>query len=110
MTEISPQTIAEAAAHLQTLRGTMNKVLFGQEKLIDAVLIGLLATDGGLFYGGGVKLLVVQIVIALCAIIVSGVVTTILGFALKATMGWRISQRISAKRPGTRARIAPDQP
>jgi len=43
MTEISPQTIAEAAAHLQTLRGTMNKVLFGQEKLIDAVIIGLLA-------------------------------------------------------------------
>ena len=59
--------------------------------LTGTVLIGLLATDGGLFYGGGVKLLVVQIVIALCAIIVSGVVTTILGFALKATMGWRIS-------------------
>lgn len=59
--------------------------------LTGTVLIGLLATDGGLFYGGGVKLLVIQVLIALCAVIVSGVVTTVLGLALKATMGWRIS-------------------
>ena len=59
--------------------------------LTGTVLIGLLATDGGLFYGGGVKLLVIQVLIALCAVIVSGVVTAVIGFALKATMGWRIS-------------------
>jgi len=43
MTEISPQAISEASTLLQGLRGAMNKVLFGQEKLIDAVIIGLLS-------------------------------------------------------------------
>jgi len=52
---------------------------------------GLLATSGGLFYGDGAKQLVVQIVIALASIIVSGIVTTIIGLALRATMGWRIT-------------------
>lgn len=52
---------------------------------------GLLATSGGLFYGDGPKQLVIQIVIALASIIISGVVTAIIGLALKATMGWRIS-------------------
>ncbi len=52
---------------------------------------GLLATSGGLFYGDGPKQLVVQIVIALASIIVSGIVTAIIGLALKRTMGWRIS-------------------
>ena len=55
------------------------------------VAIGLLATDGGLFYGGGAKLLAVQTVIALVAVLVSGLVTTIIGFALKYTLGWRIT-------------------
>ncbi len=59
--------------------------------LTGTILIGLLATDGGLFYGGGVKLLVVQVLIAVCALLVSGVITTIIGLALKYTMGWRIS-------------------
>ena len=31
------------------------------------------------------------VVIAACAVLVSGVVTTVIGFALKYTMGWRIS-------------------
>jgi MoxR-like ATPase len=43
MTETSLQTIGDAAALLQGLRGEMNKVLFGQEKLIDAVIVGLLS-------------------------------------------------------------------
>ncbi|WP_370894914.1 ammonium transporter [Janibacter sp. GXQ6167] len=55
------------------------------------IAIGLLATDGGLFYGGGVRLLVVQTVIALVAVLVSGVVTAVIGFALKYTLGWRIT-------------------
>ncbi|MGO1637547.1 MAG: ammonium transporter [Ancrocorticia populi] len=60
--------------------------------LIGTVLVGLFATDTGLFYGGGIKQLVVQIAIALVAIIYSGVVTAIIGFAIKATMGWRVSE------------------
>ena len=54
--------------------------------------IGFLATDGGLFYGGGASLLLVQILIALVAIAISAVVTTVIGLALKYTMGWRISE------------------
>ncbi len=53
--------------------------------------IGLLATEGGLLYGGGIQLTVVQIVIALVAIAVSAVVTAIIALVLKATLGWRIT-------------------
>ena len=54
--------------------------------------IGFLATDGGLFYGGGASLLLVQVLIALVAVAISAVVTTVIGLALKYTMGWRISE------------------
>ncbi len=53
---------------------------------------GLLATSTGLFYGKGGKQLVIQVVIALSSVIISGVVTLVLGLALKKTMGWRISR------------------
>ena len=58
--------------------------------LTGTVLIGFLATDGGLFHGGGLTLLITQILVALIALVFSGVITAILGYALKATMGWRI--------------------
>ena len=52
---------------------------------------GLLSTTSGLFYGEGVKQTVIQIVVALASLIVSGVVTAVIAYALKATMGWRVS-------------------
>ncbi len=52
---------------------------------------GLLSTSTGLFYGGGIKQTVVQILIALASLLISGVVTLVIGLALKATMGWRVS-------------------
>ncbi|OLT46844.1 ammonium transporter [Cellulosimicrobium sp. CUA-896] len=54
--------------------------------------IGFLATETGLFYGGGVNQLLVQVIIALVAVAFSLVVTTVIAFALKATMGWRVSE------------------
>ncbi|SNU00558.1 ammonium transporter [Ruaniaceae bacterium KH17] len=60
--------------------------------LTGTVLIGFLATDGGLFYGGGISLLIVQILIALVAVVFSGVITYLIAIALKATMGWRIDE------------------
>ena len=60
--------------------------------LVGTVLIGFLATEGGLLYGGGISLLIVQILIALVAVIFSGVVTFVIASALKATMGWRIGE------------------
>jgi ammonium transporter, Amt family len=45
----------------------------------------------GLFYGGDYKQLVVQIVIALSALIFTGVMTVIIAFVVK-PLGWRISK------------------
>jgi Amt family ammonium transporter len=59
--------------------------------LVGTVAIGFLATDGGLFYGGGASLLLVQIIIAVVAITLSAVVTLVIGLVLKATMGWRVA-------------------
>lgn len=77
--------------------------------LVGTVLLGFFATGGedavasygtwypegaldGLFYGGGFTQLITQIVAALIAVVYSLVVTGIIAFALKATMGWRISE------------------
>jgi Amt family ammonium transporter len=60
--------------------------------LVGTVLIGLLATDTGLFFGGGANQLVVQIIIAVIAVVFSAVVTLVIALALKATMGWRIPE------------------
>ncbi|MEZ5150677.1 ammonium transporter [Rhodococcus zopfii] len=54
------------------------------------IAIGFLATDTGLFYGGDYKQLVVQIVIALVALVFTAIVTTVIAFALK-PLGWRVS-------------------
>ncbi len=51
------------------------------------------APDGaldGLFYGGGATQLATQTIVALIAVVMSGVLTLIIGLALKYTMGWRI--------------------
>jgi Amt family ammonium transporter len=56
------------------------------------VAIGFLAADTGLFFGGGAQQLVVQILIALVAIVFSAVTTLVIGLILKVTMGWRVSE------------------
>ncbi|MDP3890991.1 ammonium transporter [Nocardioides sp.] len=60
--------------------------------LVGTIALGFLATSGGLFYGDGIKLLIVQIAIALFAMLWSGVLTLIVGLALKYTLGWRIAE------------------
>jgi Amt family ammonium transporter len=66
--------------------------------IVGTVLIGLFSTsDGaggvdGLVYGGGFGSLGDQVLGALVAIVWSGVVTAVLGFAIKLTMGWRIAE------------------
>ena len=51
---------------------------------------GVLSTSTGLFYGKGLDQTIIQIVIALASLVITGVVTTVIALALKATMGWRI--------------------
>jgi Amt family ammonium transporter len=66
--------------------------------IVGTVLIGFLSTASapgaidGLFYGGGVKPLIIQVLTALSAIIWSGAVTLLIALAIKYTMGWRISE------------------
>jgi Amt family ammonium transporter len=60
--------------------------------IVGTLGVGFLATNGGLLYGDGAKQLVVQASIALFAIVWSGGWTAVIGLALKAVMGWRISE------------------
>lgn len=55
--------------------------------------LAFVATDEGVFTGGGVdglKLLFVQFMIAAVAVLFAGIITILIALALKATMGWRI--------------------
>ncbi|NEG89084.1 ammonium transporter [Bifidobacterium aerophilum] len=60
--------------------------------LTGTVLIGFFGEGTGLLAGGDWKQLVVQIVIALVAILYSGVITAIIAFALEKTIGWRVTE------------------
>jgi len=60
--------------------------------LIGTVGIGFLATSGGLVYGDGVKLLVVQVAVAVFAMLWAAVVTVALAYAIKFAMGWRVDE------------------
>jgi Amt family ammonium transporter len=59
--------------------------------LVGTIGVGFLATSGGLFYGDGVKQLVVQTLVALAAVLWSGVMTLVVGLLIKTVMGWRIA-------------------
>ncbi|MDN7122633.1 ammonium transporter [Nocardioides sp. ChNu-153] len=58
--------------------------------LIGTVGIGLLATSGGLLYGDGVKQLVVQVAVAVFAMVWSGIATLAVGLLVKMVVGLRI--------------------
>src|SRR3954470_4733346 len=66
--------------------------------LVGTLLIGFLSTASapggvnGLLYGGGLTSLGHQTVAALFTIVWTGVLTTLLAFAIKLTIGWRISE------------------
>ena len=59
--------------------------------LVGTVAIGFLATEGGLLFGGGFALLITQVLIALAALVFSGVVTFAVAKLLQKTVGWRVS-------------------
>ena len=61
--------------------------------LVGTVAIGFLATEGGLLFGGGVALLITQVLIALAALAFSGVVTFAVAKLLQKTVGWRVSDK-----------------
>ncbi len=89
-----------AGALAATAIGLKNK--FGYDDSLDVVgvhlvaglwgtvAIGLIGKDVGLFWGGDYKQLVVQVVIALFALVFTGVLTAIIAFVLK-PLGWRVS-------------------
>jgi Amt family ammonium transporter len=60
--------------------------------LVGTIGIGFLGLSGGLFYGDGVKQLVVQTAVALFAMIWSGVATLVVGLLVKAVLGLRVPE------------------
>jgi Amt family ammonium transporter len=60
--------------------------------LVGTVLIGVLADDTGLIFGHGFAQLAVQVIIAVVAMVYSGVVTLVIALVLKKAMGWRVSK------------------
>jgi len=60
------------------------------------VAIGFLGTETGLFYGGDYKQLVIQIVIALVALVFTGIVTLVIAYALR-PLGWRVTEEEEAR-------------
>jgi Amt family ammonium transporter len=54
------------------------------------IAIGFLATETGLLYGAGAGQLLVQVIIAVVAMVYSGVITAIIALVLRAVMGWRV--------------------
>ncbi|WP_207950371.1 ammonium transporter [Nocardioides ochotonae] len=60
--------------------------------IVGTVGVGFVATAGGLFYGDGLKLLVVQFVVALFAILWSAVATVIVALIVKAVIGLRLPE------------------
>ena len=64
--------------------------------LVGTIMIGLVSSGSapgaidGLLYGGGIKPLVLQTLIAVFAMLWSGVATLVIALAIKHTMGWRI--------------------
>ena len=60
--------------------------------LTGTLLIGLFAAGTGLFNGGGLRQLLVQLIIAAIAIAWSGVITFIIDIVIDKTIGWRVSK------------------
>ncbi|KAB5607928.1 ammonium transporter [Bifidobacterium jacchi] len=60
--------------------------------LTGTLLIGLFGQGKGLLAGGDWKQLVVQLLVALVAIVYSAVITGIIAFALEKTVGWRVTE------------------
>jgi Amt family ammonium transporter len=57
---------------------------------IGTVYLGFFAIDTGLFMGGGVEQLIVQLIGALATFVYSFVVALVLGFAIQKTIGFRV--------------------
>ncbi|MDR0951183.1 MAG: ammonium transporter [Candidatus Ancillula sp.] len=60
--------------------------------LVGTILVGLFASDTGLLNSGDPRQLIVQLIVTGIAIVFSGIITTIIAFALDKTVGWRVSE------------------
>jgi ammonium transporter, Amt family len=60
--------------------------------LVGSLAIGVIAVDGGAFYGGGWSLLGIQAIGSFSVLAYSFIVTLIIGYAIKATIGFRVTR------------------
>jgi Amt family ammonium transporter len=64
--------------------------------LVGTLLIGFFGTESGLFYGGGAALLGTQAIAAFAVLAYSFVLTLIIGYAIRFTVGFRITEEAEA--------------
>ncbi|RBP97514.1 ammonium transporter [Bifidobacterium aemilianum] len=67
--------------------------IHGVGGLLGTILVGFFAVGTGLFSGGGFRQLLVQIIVALVAMLYAAAVTAIIAFALEKTIGWRVADK-----------------
>jgi ammonium transporter, Amt family len=60
--------------------------------ILGTLWVGLFAVDGGLFYGGGIDLLVAQLIGVVSVVVWVGAAAAVMFLALKATVGLRVSE------------------
>lgn len=65
----------------------------GASGILGTVMTGLFATEGGLFYGGGVKFLGVQLLGVVCVILWVAITAAITFKTVEKTVGLRVSER-----------------
>jgi Amt family ammonium transporter len=65
--------------------------------LVGTIGIGFLAVSGGLFYGDGATLLLVQFSVALFAMLWSAAATVLVGLLVKAVIGLRVDEEVEVE-------------
>jgi len=66
----------------------------GIASLVGAILTGIFSTEGGLVYGGGLKLLLAQLVGAVVVAVYASIMTTAIFFALRLCMPMRVAEEL----------------
>jgi Amt family ammonium transporter len=62
--------------------------------LVGMLAIGFLATEAGLFYGGGMDQLVRQAIASVAALVYAFVVTYVIGWVIDKTIGFRVDEEV----------------
>lgn len=60
--------------------------------IVGLLAVGLFSQGNGLLCGGGIRLLLIELLVIIFVIVFAGVITGLIAFALEKTIGWRVSE------------------